>query len=551
MTDEPAPTDVVDDLVADWLEAAEQGNVVPPADFCRDRPEVAAEFDRRLRAVRMVEALLPRGDEPSGETIDRLELLPEPTAADAPAGYEILGELGRGGMGVVYKAREVALNRVVALKVTQAGAFAGPRALARFRFEAEAAAGLDHPHIVALYGVGDGPAGPFLSMRWVDGVSLEDRPPTDPVHIATLLAKVARAVHFAHQRGILHRDLKPANILVDSLGEPFVSDFGIARRLDSNATLTQAGTPIGTPAYMSPEQARGDANLTVAADVYSLGVVLYQLLTGRVPYSGTVGEVLRQVLSTEGPPDPRRVKPTTDPDLEAVCLKCLEKDPADRYRSAAELAEDLERFARGEAVSARPPGLWDWVRQLAKTRPQKTTYSWQLLVWFGAIQLLTHATVFAAAVAGGGIGWVWGTLAAGACALTVTLWWYQFRRLRHVPLDERHSAMIAAGHILAQTAILALLPTHGGASTVEALGYYPPLAALSGLGLFVLGSTHWGRFVPIAVGVFALVPVMAVWPITGPLLYGGAVAAVMWYWAFALWREFDQVNQPVVKNDHL
>jgi len=539
MTDEPAPTDVVDDLVADWLSAAEKGNVVSPAEFCRDRPEVAAEFDRRLRAVRMVEALMPR-EGVAGETVDRVGPPSESETADAPAGYEILGELGRGGMGVVYKAHEVALNRLVALKVTRAGAFAGPRALARFRFEAEAAAGLDHPHIVALYGVGDGPAGPFLSMRWVDGVSLEERPPTDPTHIASLLAKVARAVHFAHQRGILHRDLKPANILVDSSGEPFVSDFGIARRLDSDATLTQAGTPVGTPAYMSPEQARGDTNLTVAADVYSLGVVLYQLLTDRLPYGGTVGEVLRQVLSTEGPPDPRKLKPNADPDLEAVCLKCLEKAPADRYRSAAELADDLERFARGEAVSARPPGFWDWVRQLAKTRPQKTTYSWQLLVWFGAIQLLTHAGVFAAAVAGGGIAWVWGTLAVGACALTVTLWWYQFRRLRHVPLDERHSAMIAAGHILAQTALLALLPTSGDAFAADALGYYPPLTALSGLGLFVLGSTHWGRFVPIAVGVIALVPLMVVWPITGPLLYGVAIAAVMWYWALALWREFDR-----------
>ncbi len=533
------PPEPPDDVMSDWLAACEAaGRDIPPAEFYHDRPDLTAKLNWLLRVMRQVEALMPKvddtGDRPSAETVARVEESDSAPPADAPPGYELLGELGRGGMGVVYKAHNRALNRIEAVKVTRAGEFAGPRALARFRFEAEAAAGLDHPNVVTVYRVDEGPSGPFIAMRFVDGESLAKRAPATPRQIATLLAKVARAVHFAHQRGILHRDLKPDNILVDAAGEPFVADFGIARRLDADATLTLAGSPIGTAAYMAPEQARGDANLTVAADVYALGGVLYQLLTGRPPYSGSVPEVLRKVQSDEPPPDPRDVNSTVDPDLREVCLKCLHKNPPDRYRTAAELAEDLERFARGDPVTARPPGFFDWVRQIARTRPEPHRhYSWQVTAWFGVLVLLASVGVYLLARFGGAAIGVWAANGGCAVAMAAVLWWFMVRRFRELPPTERHSLIIAAGHVVVYLSVTAAyVPPSLTASAVSALAMYPALAACSGLGLFTLGSTNWSRFFPLGLACILAAPLLAFWPDISPLVYGVGIAAVMWYWAF-------------------
>ena len=277
--------------------------------------------------------------------------------------YELLDELARGGMGVVYRARQVSADRVVALKMILAGEFASPAERQRFRTEAEAAAGLDHPHVLPVYEVGEHQGRPFFSMKLAAG-SLKDRlaeVAADPRRAAGLVAKLARAVHFAHQRAVLHRDLKPANVLLDSAGEPLLADFGLARRLDADAAHTRTGAVLGTPAYMAPEQARGDTKLTVAADVYGLGAVLYELLAGRPPFAGPALEVLRQVQEDEPAPPPG------DRDLAAVALKCLAKEPAGRYAGAAELADDLDRWAAGDPTKARPlstpAAAWRWVRR--------------------------------------------------------------------------------------------------------------------------------------------------------------------------------------------
>jgi hypothetical protein len=284
--------------------------------------------------------------------------------------YELLTEIARGAMGVVFKARQRSVNRVVALKMILSGGLAGPTDVQRFRVEAEAAANLDHPHILPVYEVGEHDGRPYFSMKLADGGTLAERVPDllkSPRAAARLVAKLSRALHHAHQRGILHRDLKPANVLLDAGGEPLVADFGLAKRTDADSGVTQSGAIVGTPSYMAPEQARGSKAITTAADVYALGAILYELLAGRPPFRGpTVMETVLQVLE-RAPDHPRAANPRADRDLSAVALKCLEKDPADRYESAAALADDLDRWVAGEPTRARPLSppaqAWRWLRR--------------------------------------------------------------------------------------------------------------------------------------------------------------------------------------------
>jgi hypothetical protein len=286
-------------------------------------------------------------------------------------GYELLEELGRGGMGVVFRARHLRLNRLVALKVILAGAFASPAELRRFRAEAEAAAQLDHPHIVPLYEAGEQDGLPYFSMKLVEGTRLSAhvrRLSREPRTAVPLLVSVARAIHHAHQRGVIHRDLKPANILIDASGEPHVTDFGLARRVGADARATQSGAVVGTPSYMAPEQAAGGAkSLTTAADIYSLGAILYELAAGRPPFCADTAVATMRRVCDEQPPSLRQLNPEVDRDLETICLKCLCKQPEGRYGSAALLADDLECWLRDEPIAARPRSplqrFWGWRRR--------------------------------------------------------------------------------------------------------------------------------------------------------------------------------------------
>jgi hypothetical protein len=268
-------------------------------------------------------------------------------------------------MGVVYKARQLSAGRLVALKLHLGGALASAADLARFRAEAESAAALDHPCIVPVYEVDTLAGLPFFSMKLVEGGALADRITElrqDRRAAIALLARVARAVHCAHQHGVIHRDLKPGNILLDADGTPMVADFGLARKTTGEGQLTQTGAILGTPAYMAPEQARGEKGLTTAADTYSLGAILYELLTGRPPFqAATALDTVLQVLERD-PEPPRHLDPTIDRDLEAICLKCLHKQVGERYGSAEALADDLDRWLRGEPTTARPPSAWQLAR---------------------------------------------------------------------------------------------------------------------------------------------------------------------------------------------
>ncbi len=350
----------LEDVVLDYLRAVDAGLTPDHADYLARYPHLRAELEAFF--------------------IDQRELAPlvtplrRPAPFSAPVGscfgdYEILAELARGGMGVVYRARQVSLNRVVALKMIRDSRLADREELRRFKTEAEAAAHLDHPNIVPIYEVGEHQGQHYFSMKYIEGGSLAQSPPIAMGALAALMAKVARAVHHGHQRGILHRDLKPANILLDEHHQPHVTDFGLAKRVEGDDGATVSGVVLGTPGYLAPEQAAAERVLTTAADVYGLGGILYFLLTGRPPCRGVnVMETLLQTREAE-PPRPRRLNPRADRDLETVCLKCLRKEPAKRYASAAELADDLERWLRGEPILARRAGAAERAFKWARRRP--------------------------------------------------------------------------------------------------------------------------------------------------------------------------------------
>jgi WD40 repeat protein len=320
-------------------------------DFLKRFPDLALELSDRLNAV-----------ETMGNSRQRSSWSLGPADTPELPGFAIQKEVGRGGMGIVYRALDLRLNRVVAVKTLAGGAWAAASERERFRHEAEAIAHLDHPNIVPVYEVGEYEGLPFFSMKYFAGGSLaqhERGRHSDPQKIVELVKVVAGAVHHAHLRGVLHRDLKPSNILLDEEGRPHVTDFGLAKRFDPQTGPLDASTIAGTPAYMAPEQAAGKGDLTTATDVYGLGAILYELLTGAKPFTGDSPLRVLQLLSEQPPKRPTALNPKVPRDLETITLKCLEKNPAHRYASAADLAADLQRWRGGEPIHARPVSAWE------------------------------------------------------------------------------------------------------------------------------------------------------------------------------------------------
>jgi WD40 repeat protein len=363
----------LNEVIAEYFAAAEAGGSPDREAFVEQHAPFATELREFFSDGQLFEHMA-----------QTLSIAPKAAAAAASAlnagehvkyfgDYELAGELARGGMGVVYKARQISLNRFVALKMILSGQFASTSELIRFRTEAESAAALDHPNIVPIHEVGEHHGQNYFTMKLIDGGNIEQWSSThmpSQRQIAALIATVARAVHFGHQRGILHRDLKPGNVLVDSAGVPYVVDFGIAKRLAGDSGLTLTADVLGSPAYMAPEQAAGRArDVSVATDVYGLGAILYRLLAGRPPFAAaSAAETLRMVLDSE-PQRPRAAQPGINADLQTICLKCLDKGPARRYPTAQSLADDLERWLKGEPISARPISRAKRVAKWARRRP--------------------------------------------------------------------------------------------------------------------------------------------------------------------------------------
>ena len=506
-----------------------------PADLeseLRRHPDVAREL-RELWAAALIAEEVARTppDEPTATWPTPLEgEIGTGVVADGTfGGFELLEELGRGGMGIVYRARQVGLGRTVALKRLIRGVSATDADLARFRVEAEAAARLDHPHIVPVHVVGEHDGQPFLVMKLIEGTTLARRLADGPLaarEAAALLAPVCRAVDDAHRLGVLHRDLKPSNILIDREGRPYVGDFGLAKRIGpepgSIAGLTLSDALVGTPSYMAPEQAAaGRGPVGRATDVYGLGAVLYQMLTGRPPFQAA-SPVDTILLSLEEDPLPPRVlNPRADPDLEMIALKCLQKPPDLRYPTAAALADDLEAFLAGDPVSARSTSLRALARRLlGETHHAAVLENWgplwichgvALIVFFGLTNLLAWRGVAAR--------WPYVLIFTLGLGTWASIFWSLRRRGGPIAFVERQLAHVWGSGVVALNLVffaewrlglpvLTLLPiltiTNGSLFLVKAgilAGSFYGYAALTYLAMIPM--TAFPAFAPLIFGVIS------------------------------------------------
>jgi serine/threonine protein kinase len=567
---------------------------------CREHPDLADELRELWGAVMLAEEVAARAGSrssaaPAPTTPGTVAYTPIPAGwvgeggGAAPAAlprdfgdYELLEELGRGGMGIVYRARQKSLNRPVALKMVLRGELASTGDLARFRAEAQAAARLDHPHIVPVYEVGERDGQPYFAMKLIEGTTLARRladGPLPPREAAALLADVAEAIHAAHVQGVLHRDLKPSNILLaesrerkDKIQEPesresrvksqepeaqqaaspdvrllsgsrlstldsrpFVSDFGLAKRVEDGHSLTRTGAILGTPSYMAPEQAAGSRGaIGPATDVYALGAILYQMLTGRPPFQAATPVDTVLLVLEQDPPPPRLLNPRADRDLEMIALKALQKPIELRYGSAAALAADLRAYLAGEPVSARSGQFTQVVSRLFReTHHAPVLENWGLLWMWHSLVLLVLCLVTNALwwygrdqptwQAGHSVGWrltflgLW-TLGLGTWA---AIFWALRRRGGPVTFVERQIAHVWAGS----------MASIGGLYLVEwllglpVLMLSPVLALANGASTLVKAATLSGVFYIYAAALFVTAAVMAVVPDYGITLFGVVSAA--------------------------
>jgi serine/threonine-protein kinase len=436
-------------------------------------------------------------------------------------GYELLDKLGQGGMGVVYRAKQVKAGRLVALKMVLSGELASTEEIDRFKAEARAIAALDHPNIVSIYEVGEHAGRPFFSMKLYEGGSLAGRIASGPLpskEAAVIVRPVAAAIHHAHLNQIIHRDLKPGNILLDRDRNPCVTDFGLAKRLDGKDPRTLSGMVLGTPGYMAPEQTLGKA-ATAATDVYGLGAVLYAVMTGRAPFQAeTPLDTLEQVVN-KPPAPPRLLNPNIEEDLETICLKCLEKSPTERYGSAKELERELDCYLKGQPIQARPP---TWLENLSRQLVQRVAVmepvSWSWISFLvAAVTLLTHFAIFLITQPGGPIHLFPALVGLNAALAAVVTWYFLLRRRQPFSAEERDHAAFY-GCVVGAVFLLYALAYPWRREDVLAL--YPPLAILCGVHQFVLARLYWGPVYLSALAYFVLAFVMKQQPEWAPLEFG-------------------------------
>jgi serine/threonine-protein kinase len=522
------------ELLAQLADRAQQGEVVDIDEVTRQYPELAAELRELWGAVMLADAV---GTQAAASQAESIRVADEPShALELPCqlgDYELLEELGRGGMGVVYRARQKSLSREVAVKLILRGKLASETERRRFRAEAEAAAGLDHPGIVPVYEVAEVEGQLLFSMQYVSGQTLSQRLAAGPMparETAALISKVATAIHFAHRHGILHRDLKPSNILIDEDGEPHITDFGLAKQVEAGADITKTGTVLGTPAYMAPEQAAGGrGRMGPATDVYSLGCILYHMQTGRPPFQAASPVDTVLMVLEQDPVPPRMLNPKADRDLEMITMRCLQKPTDLRYDTAEGLARDLTAYLHDESISARS-GRFGQVlaRIFRETHHAPVLENWGLLwIWHSLVLLviciLTNLLYWAEEywleeyyrVPLGQAHYRWPyvllwTAVAGAWA---GIFWFLRRRMGPVTFVERQIAHIWAGTMIAIGLLFPLEYILGkNIEGMRVLSLSPIVAIIVGMMFVVKAGVLSGSFYLQATAMFVTALAMAQTP---------------------------------------
>lgn len=531
------------ELMDELLATARAGGQPDLRRLCTQYPSAAEEI-QSLWATAMVAENLSQFEASEGA----LPLLKETHFPGAQAtaiprrlgDFEVMEEIGRGGMGVVYKARQLRLDRVVALKMILRGDLASTRDLARFRQEAEAAAGIEHPNIVPIYDMGEIDGRPYFSMQFIEGTTLSKRlaaGPLAPREAAEILLSVARAIAEAHRQGVLHRDLKPANILIDTQGQPHVTDFGLAKRTQGLSPLTDSGLLVGTPSYMAPEQALGERGETSrspvaqghgprvgpAADVYSLGAILYEMLAGRPPFQAASAFDTVMMLLEHEPPPARMFNRKADPDLERIAMKCLQKQPALRYPTAKELADDLGRYLSNERLSVRA-GSWTefFSRMLRETHHAPLLENWGLLWMWNAVVLLaiclvTNGMQIEGVTSVGRYFTLW-SLGLGTWAI---IFWQLRRRAGPILFVERQVAHVWSASVLCAPLLYFLEILMG----LPVLTLSPVLGLIAGTVFLVKASILTGTFYIQAAALFTTSFLMALAPRFGLTIFGVVIWA--------------------------
>lgn len=520
------------DVLAELTDAVCRGE---PIDFdrtCERHPDLAEDLRQLWGAVLVTDTAAATQQElvdPAQESSSgRWRSIRLPTTV---GDYELIEEIGRGGMGVVFRARQISLDREVAVKMILRGRLASEADLQRFLAEASATARLEHPHIVPIYDVGDVEGRPFFSMKYIEGETLADRLRRGPLpqrEAASLVAELARAIAFAHRQGILHRDLKPSNVLLAKDGSALISDFGLAKRVGTKVDLTRSGMLVGTPAYMSPEQAGGRrAGVGPASDVYSLGCVLYAALTGRPPFVAESPMELVMLVIEQEPTAPRVLRPTLDRDLEMIVIRCLQK-PADlRYATADALADDLEAYLADERVAARSGHFNQVVARLFReTHHAAVLENWGVLwMWHSLVLLIACLTTWALDLAGvtqrSVYASVW-TLGLGAWA---AVFWKLRQRMGPVTFIERQVAHVWAASMIA---IAMLFPLEWWLG-MPVLSLSPMLGVISSMVFLIKGGMLNGTFYIQAAVLLVAAVAMAAFPQASHLLFGLVAAGCFFF----------------------
>ena len=509
-------------ILEQMIEAHHRGEAVDPEAAASETPELANELRQLWAACQLADAI------GSGSISDLAEEtsagegshFAPPSAMDLPrqfGDYELLEELGRGGMGVVYRARQTSLGRIVALKMVLRGQLASQEDLTRFQAEAEALARLKSPHIVPIYEVGEHDGHAFFTMANIEGKTLSQRlakGPLPPREAATILLDVARAIEVAHNEGVLHRDLKPSNILLDEEGVPHVTDFGLAKRVSTGGetvdpSLTRTGAILGTPSYMAPEQAAGSrGQLGPATDVYSMGALLYQMLTGRPPFQAATALDTVLLVLEQDPVPPRLLNPLADRELELIALRCLQKPTDLRYESAGKLGDDLEAYLAGEPIAARSGRLSAVVARLFReTHHVSVLENWGLLWMWHALALLvlcltTNAMLYGNVTAPLAYVALWG----GGLAVWAPTFWLLRRRSGPVTFIERQIAHVWAGSVVASVGLFGV----EWIMDLPVLSLSPVLGLINGIVFTVKAGILTGEFYIQAVALFLTAALMAV-----------------------------------------